>query len=105
MKALWGKWQQGDIVLADRGFSSYAALAGLPQQRGVDSVMRLHQMRKADFRTGRRVGPDDRLVVWHKPARPEAWTVEEYAALPETLTLRMIRLKVAAAGCRTQGVV
>jgi hypothetical protein len=104
-RGLWSKLQKGDIILADRGFSSYATLAGLLQQRGVDSVMRLHQMRKADFRTGRRLGPDDRLVVWHKPARPEAWTVEEYAALPETLTLRMIRLKVTAPGFRTQSVV
>lgn len=104
-RGLWSKLQKGDIILADRGFSSYATLAGLWQQRGVDSVMRLHQMRKADFRTGRRLGPDDRLVVWHKPARTETWTVEEYAALPETLTLRMIRLKVTAPGFRTQSVV
>lgn len=104
-RTLWGKLQPGDIVLADRGFSSYAALAGLLQQRGVDSVMRLHQMRKADFRTGRRLGPEDRLVVWQKPKRTEAWSEEEFAALPETLTLRMIRLRVATPGFRTQSVV
>jgi hypothetical protein len=51
-RALWDKLQKGDVVLADRGFCSYGALAAL-QQRGVDSVMRLHQMRRADFRTGR----------------------------------------------------
>jgi len=104
-RTLWGKLQPGDIVLADRGFSSYAALAGLLQQRGVDSVMRLHQMRKADFRTGRRLGPEDRLVVWQKPPRTGAWSEEEFAALPETLTLRMIRLRVATPGFRTQSVV
>ena len=96
----------GDIVLADRGFCSYAAMAALQQQRGVDSVMRLHQMRPADFRTGRRLGPDDRLVVWKRPAqRTETWSAEEFAALPETLTLRMIRLQVAAQGFRTKSVV
>lgn len=104
-RTLWSKLQPGDIVLADRGFSSYAALAGLLAQRGVDSVMRLHQMRKADFRTGRRLGPEDRLVVWQKPKRTEAWSEEEFAALPETLTLRMIRLRVATPGFRTQSVV
>jgi hypothetical protein len=104
-RTLWGKLQKGDIVLADRGFSSYAALAGLQQQRGVDSVMRLHQMRKADFRTGQRLGPDDRLLTWHKPQRTEAWTAEEYAALPATLTLRMIRLRVTTPGFRTRSVV
>ena len=67
--------------------------------------MRLHQMRKADFRTGRRLGPDDRLLTWRKPQRTEAWSEEEWTALPETLTLRMIRLKVAAPGFRTRSVV
>jgi hypothetical protein len=104
-RGLWGKLQKGDIVLADRGFSSYAAIAGLQQQRRVDSLMRLHQMRKADFRTGRRLGPEDRLVVWQKPQRTESWSEEEFAALPETLTLRMIRLRVAAPGFRTKSVV
>lgn len=104
-RALWDKLQQEDVVLADRGFCSYAALASL-QQRGVDSVMRLHQMRRADFRTGSALGPEDRLVTWQKPAqRTPAWSVEEFAALPETLTLRMVRLHVAAKGFRTRTVV
>src|SRR6266853_86578 len=105
-RALWSKLRQGDIVLADRGFCSYAAMAALQQQRGVGSVMRLHQMRPSDFRNGRRLGPDDRLVVWSKPARcTEIWSAEEFATLPETLTLRMIRFQVAAPGFRTKSVV
>jgi Transposase DDE domain/Insertion element 4 transposase N-terminal len=104
-RVLWDKLQEDDVVLADRGFCSYAALASL-QQRGVDSVMRLHQMRRADFRTGRALGPEDRLLIWKKPAqRTQAWSVEEFAALPETLTLRMVRLHVAAKGFRTRTVV
>jgi hypothetical protein len=104
-RGLWEKLKKGDVLLADRGFCSYAALASL-QQRGVDSVMRLHQMRRADFRTGRALGPQDRLIVWQKPRkRPEAWSVAEFATLPETLTLRMIRLQVAAPGFRTRQVV
>ncbi len=104
-RELWGKLQKGDIILADRGFCSYAALASL-QKRGVDSVMRLHQMRKADFRTGARLGPEDRLVVWTKPKKAsDVWSEEEFAALPGTLVLRMIRLRVTAAGFRTKSVV
>jgi len=103
-RSLWGKLQAGDIILGDRGFCSYGALAGL-QQQGVDSVMRLHAMRKADFRTGRRLGPEDRLVTWRRPQRPETTSAAEHAALPETLTLRMIRLHVAAPGFRTKSVV
>ena len=104
-RQLWPKLKKGDVVLADRGFCSYAALASL-QQRGIDSVMRLHQMRRADFRTGQSLGPEDRLLIWTKPAqRTEAWSVEEFAALPQTLTLRMIRLRVSAKGFRTHAVV
>jgi hypothetical protein len=101
-RGLWDKLQRGDVLLADRGFCSYSAIA-LLKQKAVDCVMRLHQMRKADFRTGKRLGPQDRLVTWVKPAkRTNAWSEEEFAALPETLTLRMIRLHVAAIGFRTK---
>jgi len=104
-RGLWDKLKKGDVLLADRGFCSYAALATL-QTQGVDSVMRLHQMRRDDFRAGKALGPEDRLVTWQKPAkRTEAWSVQEFDALPETLTLRMIRLQVAATGFRTRTVV
>lgn len=104
-RTLWEKLELGDVVLADRGFCSYAALAAL-QQRGIDSVVRLHQARPSDFRQGRAIGPDDRLITWSKSAdRPKEWTEHEYAALPETLSLRMIRLRVSAKGFRTKSVV
>jgi hypothetical protein len=103
---LWSKLQKGDIVLADRGFCSYATMASLQGQRGVDSVMRLHQKRRVDFRAGKALGPDDRLVVWQRPAqRLDTQSAAEFAALPPTLTLRLIRLRVAAAGFRTRSVV
>lgn len=38
---LLGKVRKGDILLADRAFSSYAALSSVVQ-RGADSLMRLH---------------------------------------------------------------
>jgi hypothetical protein len=104
-RGLWDKLQRGDVLLADRGFCSYSAIA-LLKQKAVDSVMRLHQMRKADFRTGKRLGPQDRVVTWKKPAqRTDVWSEEEFATLPETLTLRMIRLNVEAIGFRTKTVV
>lgn len=104
-RALWDKLKPDDVILADRGFCSYATMAAL-QERGVDSVMRLHQMRRVDFRAGKALGPEDRLVVWEKPAqRTEAWSAQEFAVLPKTLTLRMIGLRVAAKGFRTRRVV
>ena len=104
-RELWKKLQKGDVLLGDRGFCSYGTMASLAQ-RGVDSVLRLHQKRAVDFRRGKVLGPDDRLVTWEKPSqRSEVWSEEEFAALPETLTLRLIRLRVAAQGFRTRTVV
>jgi len=103
-RALWEQLAKGDVLLADRGFCSYAAMARL-EQRGIDSVMRLHQARKVSFAEGRRLGKDDRLVVWKKPAqRTEAWSAQQWEALPESLTLRLIRLYVSTPGFRTREV-
>lgn len=59
---------EGDVVLADRYFSGWFDIA-LLQARGVDIVVRKHQLRATDFRTGKRLGPHDHLVVWKKPPR------------------------------------
>jgi hypothetical protein len=104
-RRLWGKLRRDDILLADRGYCSYVNLAAL-SQRGVDGVMRLHKMRPADFRCGRALGSEDRLVSWSKPDLcPQGWSTEEFDALPETLAVRLIRLQVSASGFRTQRVV
>ncbi len=104
-RELWKKLQRGDVLLGDRGFCSYGTMASLAK-RGVDSVLRLHQKRVVDFRRGKVLGPDDRLVTWEKPSqRTEVWSEEEFAALPETLILRLIRLQVTAQGFRTRTVV
>ena len=105
LRQMWNHFSQGDILLADRAYCSFAALASL-QARGVDSVVRLHQARRIDFRRGKSLGPDDRLIEWHKPeARTSAWSEAEFAALPENLSLRLIRLHVRCAGFRTRSVV
>ena len=103
-RSLFERLGKGEMVLADRGFCSYAVLAKL-SARGVDRVMRLHARRKVSFREGRRLGQDDRLVNWKKPAqRLPAWSEEEWAALPEGLPVRLIRLFVSTPGFRTRQV-
>ena len=87
--------EAGDIVLADRYFSGWFDLA-LLLQRGVQVVIRKHQKRATDFRTGRRLGTEDHLVRWAKPSRREWMGLEEYAALPDELTLRAARPRQAA---------
>lgn len=92
----------GDIMLADRGFCSYAEIA-LMQKRGVDTVVRLHQRRKTDFRCGHILGREDHLVTWTKPVRcSRGLRKKDYRQLPDTLLLREIRYRVAIQGFRTQ---
>jgi len=42
----------------------------LLRQRGVDVVVRKHQLRATDFRRGQRLGTDDHLVQYQKPRDP-----------------------------------
>jgi len=94
----------GDVVLADRYFSGWFDIA-LLQQRGVDVVVRKHQLRATDFRLGRRLGRDDHMVRWHKPARPDWMSREDYAALPAELELREVRVRVTQRGFRPKSLV
>lgn len=94
LRRIIGQFQPGDIVLADRFFCSFWLIAAL-QARGVDVVVRLHQRRTADFRRGRRVGREDHIVTWPKPEQVPAWmTRAEYDAMPATLTIRELRVRV-----------
>jgi putative transposase len=100
-RGLHGLLRDGDVVLADRYFGGWFDIA-LLRQRGVDVVVRKHQLRATDFRTGRRLGKDDHLVRWNKPQRPQWMTPEQYAALPENLELREVRVRVQQPGFRTR---
>ncbi len=95
---------KGDVVLADRYFSGWFDLA-LMLERGVDVVVRKHQMRATDFRTGVRLGHDDHLVFWKKPPRPQWMTREAHAALPEFRILREVRVRVKQRGFRSKSLV
>jgi len=98
--------QAGDVGLADRGFCAYWMLA-LLKAKGADALMRLHQARPVDFSQGKRLGKDDQLVIWKKPKRPKKCplSVEEYAKLPQELSVRILRTQSAAKGQRTREVV
>lgn len=90
----------GDVVLTDRGFSSYGNLASLFRE-GIDSVMRVHQMKKLDYTQGKALGPLDRLVTWLKPKYcPKGWDEDHWNSLPETLELRIVRIRIEIKGFR-----
>jgi hypothetical protein len=93
--------QEDDVVLADRYFSGWFDIA-LLEQRGVDMVVRKHQLRSTDFRTGWRLGRNDHLVCWSKPQRPQWMSQEQYDSLPESLVLREVRVHVEQKGFRTR---
>jgi hypothetical protein len=93
-----------DVLLGDRAFCSYADLV-LLKQRQVDAVFRKHQARKKELRRGKIVGSHDKQVVWHKPkTRPKGLTLEEFATLPLTLTVREVHYYIVIPGFRTQQV-
>ena len=94
----------GDIVVGDRAFGAFLALALLPQQ-GVDVLTRLHQSRRFGRQQTKRLGPCEWLVTWKRPAlrdRPDYLTEQQWAELPEQITVRVIHVRVHAKGFRTQ---
>ena len=91
----------GEIAVADRYFCSYADIARL-RSRGVHSLFRLHSQRKADFRRGKRLGRQDRLVEWKKERRPAWMSREEFDAMADTMALRMVRFRCRVPGSRTK---
>ena len=103
-RTLWDRLKRGDIVLGDRYFSSYFGIAPLVQ-RGVDGLFRMHQLRKFDFRRGRRLGVEDHVVRWAKPMRPKWMDEALYRQLPEELVVREIRLRVQQPGFRVNELV
>ena len=89
-----------DILLGDRYYCSYFMIA-LLLEAGIDVVTRLHQCR-TEFRRVRRLGPDDFLVRWTRPAKPKWMDQETYERMPETLTVRQLRVQVKQPGFRVE---
>ncbi len=83
--------EPGDVVLADRAYCGWFDLA-CQLFRGVDTVVRKHQRRKTDFRFGTRLGRRDHLITWDKPTQPDWLTEQQYAQLPDELTVREIQV-------------
>jgi hypothetical protein len=94
----------GDVVLTDRYLCSYLEIAVI-KGRGVDFVGRMHAHRKVDFRLGRRLGAQDHVVEWTKPQCSDWMSPAEYAALPETMSIREFRYRIVRKGYRTQTII
>ena len=106
LQRLLDTFKAGDLVLADRGFSTYALMA-LLWLRNVQSLFRLHHARPRDFRKGKRLGKDDRLLVWPKPdnwQKPRFIPQSLWRRLPKELSVRMVRFTLEIPGYRTKSV-
>jgi hypothetical protein len=97
-----GGLARGDVLLADRYYASFWAIAML-LARGVDSLMRQHQKRSIDFRSGTRLGRDDHRITLARPTqRPDWMDAATYAGMPAELTVREVRVRVAVRGFRVR---
>ena len=115
--------QPADVLVADRGFCSYAHLA-LLLLRNLHGVFRIHQRTLVDFtphrphvhprdhkapkglprsRWVRCVGVQDQIVQWFRPQQRPTWMMEEeFSRLPESITVRELRYRVGTPGFRTR---
>jgi hypothetical protein len=104
LQTLWDALHPGDVLLADRGFCNWGLLAQC-LQRKVHAVFRVKGVRRADFRTGKRLSRQERLVQWRKPwTAAKTVTPQEWALLPKVLTLRLVRCQMNIPGFRTRQV-
>jgi len=104
LRELFARLQPGDIVLADRFYCSYFMIC-LLQELGVDVVSRLHQMRTADFRRGRRLAAGDHVVEWQRPVKPAWMDQATYERMPVLLRIREVEVAVAEPGFRVENLV
>jgi hypothetical protein len=93
-----------DVLLADRLYGCYRLIVQVMALRA-QVVCRLHGSRKVDFRQARRLGKNDGLFVWKRPThRPKGFTRKQWLALPDELTVRLVRYSLIVAGFRTRQV-
>jgi len=126
LAGLHGVLRPGDVLLADRGFCSFSHLFLLGKME-VDAVFRMHQRQIVDFTPGRasrgkktkryqrnvpssrfvrKLGNEDQLVDWIKPANKPVWmSPEQFDALPPTLRVRELAYRIVERGRRTRRVV
>ncbi len=105
LRRLWDVLRPGDVLLADRLIVNWTNVL-LLQERGVEFVSRLNKAnRKPDFRREKRLGESDHLVRWFKPTSIRSLDWQTYKLLPEYITVREARIRVAQPGFRTKSIV
>jgi hypothetical protein len=105
-RKLWHVLEKGDLLLADRGFCSFANFANL-LGRGIDVLMRLpeRKLRVAIATQLPKRQCFDVIVNWKRPLQClSSMNPQEFALLPANLRVRVIRYTIAQPGFRTRTV-
>ena len=101
--SLLNQLAKGDILLGDRGFGCFPVLARL-QAAGIDFIGRTTRHLDGRRRV-KRLAKNDWLVRWRRSATPSPWlTPEQWAKLPEEMTLRVVKGRVQQKGFRVRQV-
>lgn len=92
LSQLLGDLSVGDLLLADRYYCTFGIIA-LLQSCKIPVLFQIHANKKVNFNPSTSPGVKDHLVDWIKPKRKPVWmSDEDYAALPETITVRGLSL-------------
>ena len=87
--------KSGDILLGDRAFCSFVHLS-LLSMRGAFACFRLHQRRKSVSRG---------IERWRRPVECPDWmSPRQFATLPESIEVRIVRYTIQRKGYRTKQV-
>ena len=114
--------KKGDVLVADRGFCSYAHIAQLCL-KGINSLFRIGPRIIVDFTPGRPhtlskhhpkkgmprskwirlLGTQDQIVSWKKPKqKPKHLSPEIWLTLPDELVVRELSYSIETPGYRTE---
>lgn len=95
---------KGDILIGDRGFGCFPVIALLQHTLAVDFIGRT--TRRIDGRRRRqRLGRNDWLIEWKKGPKASPWmSLQQWQALPATLTLRAVKGSLYQKGFRVRQV-
>jgi hypothetical protein len=97
-KKLTASFSIGDIILADRGFCSFALFVEL-MKMSVDAVIRMREKMIKNYVIVCKLGKDDFIIKWTRPLQ-----LSKEKHLPEVLYLRMIKYNISCRGFRTESV-
>jgi putative transposase len=88
---------KGDVVVADRYFAAYWLVATLLKM-GVDVCFRQVEERNVTMFKKKRLGRNEHLMVWKRPAKSKWMTEAFYDALPEQIVVRRLKYQVNVPG-------